>query len=68
MNSYTNFKGVDGQVFQNLVSRRYTLFIEANGTVDRREFATDVVGPISMAIGIDTDLTRAFGKVKNLQS
>jgi len=59
-----DFKGVDGQVFNNLASGRYTLFIEANGTADSREFATDFAGPVSMGIGIDSDRTRAFGKVE----
>lgn len=61
-----NFEGVDGQVFQNLDSGRYTLFIEANGTEDTRKFATDSVGPITMSIGINTPNSRAFGNVKFL--
>jgi len=60
------FEGADGQIFQNLVSGRYTLFIEANRIEDTREFATDFAGPITMAIGIDTDNSRAFGNVKIL--
>jgi len=67
MNSCTiNCEGVDGQVFQNLDSGSYTLFIEANGTADTREFAFDSVGPITVSIGRNTAVSRAFGNMKCL--
>ena len=55
-------KGVNGQVFRNLTSGTYTLFIEATAIDNTKEVAYDTVGPVIFLYGIETTSISARGK------
>ena len=52
---YVSSKGYDGHIFSNLRSGRYTVFIEARGTEDPKETASDIIGPIILVAGINAN-------------
>ena len=55
-------KGIDGQVFQDLTTGTYTLFVKAKAAENTNEVAYDTVGPIVLAIGANATVSEAIGK------
>lgn len=64
MNHYC--QGVDGQVFGNLSSGSYTLFIEARAIENTNEVAYDTAGPVILAAGANASISEAIGKNTHL--
>ena len=62
INTMYIFKGLDGQIFQNLTAGAYTLFIEATSKENTNEVAHDTVGPVVLAIGPNATISETIGK------